>query len=135
MQSAYVEHKDLKDLYTRFALSFGSRSLDVYIWKSVRGLRRNTYFKTNDQMGAYVYYPYRKRRGLFGEIHLLKWMIGAGYVAHEIQHFMLDWLLDHKLTGATAAAALNEPMAKLAGDITRYFWNRYCQVVEREKAK
>jgi len=121
--AAFVEYKDEKDLHRRFAIPFGMgerRYVDVYIWKSVRGLRRNTYFRHGDYLGAYVANPYRTRRGMFGELHLVKRMIGAGYVAHEVQHFLYDWLLEQAQNGRT-----NERMAKLAGEITRRFWNEF----------
>lgn len=123
MESAYVEHKDFSDLFTRFAISFDFQSLDVFVWNSVEGLRRNTYFKENDYYGAYAFYPYRKRNGLFGEIHLVKPEIGAGYVAHEIQHFLFDWLLGQTMTDKT-----NERMATLAGNVTKEFWNEWHKV-------
>jgi hypothetical protein len=135
MKPAYVEYKDLKDLCASFVLKFDARSVRVYVWKNVRGLRRNTYYKPDTQLGAYVYYPYRKKRsGLFGEIHLVKWMIGAGYVAHEIDHFTTDWLLDHKLKGVESVIALNEPKAQLTGDFTKAFWNAWLEI-ERKNGK
>jgi hypothetical protein len=123
---AYVEYKDYKDLLADFEITAGSQNVLVYIWKSVRGLRRNTSFKGNDYVGAYVAYPYRKQRsGLFGEIHLVKHRIGAGYVAHEIQHFLYDWLQTQKQTDKT-----NEKLALLAGEFTREFWMKYYKHVE-----
>jgi len=121
MRSAWVEHKDFSGLAEKFTLAFSGRSVDVYIWKSVKALRKNTHFSHNNQVGAYVFFPYRKpRSGLFGEIHLLKRLIGAGYVAHEIQHFLYDWL-----TEQTHDKGLNERLALLAGNITKEFWNAY----------
>jgi hypothetical protein len=119
MKSAYVEYKDFKDLETSFSFSFRSQNVLFYIWRSVRGLKRNTIFQ-GDYVGAYVANPARGKRGLFGEIHLVKREIGAGYVAHEIQHFLYDWLLEQKVTKNT-----NEKLALLAGHITRDFWVQY----------
>ena len=120
MQSAYVEYKDLTGIFMEFSVLVRSVELRVYIWKSIKGLRRNTNFRASDYVGAYVAYPYRKKRGLFGELHLMKNRIGAGYVAHELQHFFYDWLMQQEQTSAT-----NERLALLAGDMTREFWNEY----------
>ncbi len=125
MRSAFVEDKDFRDLYASFILLFGKRYIQVFIWKSVRGLRRNTSFQDNNYLGAYLYYPNRKARtGLFGEIHLLKRMIGAGYVAHEIQHFLFDWLLQFQ----SISGRHNEQLAYLAGETTKEFWNSYYEL-------
>lgn len=120
-QSAYIEYKDEKDLETKINVLFGSQNVLFYVWRTVRGLKRNTSFSGDDYVGAYVAYPYRKpRSGLFGEVHLVKSRIGAGYVAHEIQHFIYDWLMEQK-----QSTSLNERTALLAGDVTRDFWSQY----------
>jgi len=120
MQNAYVEYKDLKDLRFQFSVLFGSQNVLVYVWRSVRGLKRNTNFK-GDYVGAYVANPARRTRsGLFGEIHLVSNRVGAGYVAHEIQHFLYDWLMEQKQNEST-----NEKLALLAGEFTRSFWIEY----------
>lgn len=122
MKSAYVEKKDFQNLHTGFTLKFGARFLHVFVWKSEHGLRDNTCFPNRrNVVGAYVAYPYRvKRSGLFGEVHLVEGEIGAGYVAHELQHFIFDWSLTQAMT-----SGLNERQARLAGEITRDFWNQY----------
>lgn len=122
MQSPYVEYKDFKDLHMQFTIPFGSQNVQAFCWRSVRGLKRNTNF-SSDYVGAYVAYPARRKTGLFGEIHLVRNRIGAGYVAHEIQHFLYDWLLTQPQNRNT-----NERLALLAGNITREFWVRYYKV-------
>ena len=140
MRLYYVEQKDFKDLYTSFVVSFGSRKLDVFVWRTVRGLYRNTNFPKKNYLGAYIGYPYgKRRRGLFGELHLLKRMIacggaqliGAGYVAHELQHFMLDWLTDHTLYDPDSIRRLNEPAAWLCGEVTRLVWSEWYKIEKR----
>lgn len=127
MHSAYIEHKDFHDFQTGFTLDFGSRQLHVFIWKTTAGLHRNTFFH-GDYFGAYVPYPYRRARtGLFGEIHLVQKEITPGYVAHEIQHFLYDWLQTQSQTSGT-----NEKMATLAGEVTRKFWKEYDRSTTRE---
>jgi hypothetical protein len=118
-ETAYVEYKDTKDLLMQFSLPFGSKNVLVFVWRSVKGLKRNTNFK-GDYVGAYVANPSRRKSGLFGEIHLVNNRIGAGYVAHELQHLLYDWLLEQTITRNT-----NERLALLAGNITREFWTTY----------
>lgn len=120
MRTVYVEYKDLSDLLCEFRLRYRSVELQVYVWKSLRGLHRNTNFKGSGYVGAYVAYPYRKSRGLFGEMHLVKKWVGAGYVAHELQHFFYDWLMEQSRNEET-----NERQALMAGEITKQFWSEY----------
>lgn len=119
MSIHYVEYKDFSDLSSKFELSFGSQNVLVFVWKSVAGLKRNTIFK-GDYVGAYIPYPYRKKSGLFGEIHLVARRMDAEYVAHEIQHFIYDWSSTQKKT-----ASFEERQATLAGQITGDFWKAY----------
>jgi hypothetical protein len=137
MQSAYIENKDFKDLFVRFSVSFGSQHLDVFVWRNVRGLHRNTYFYGGDYLGAYVFYPRRKKRGLFGEVHLVKRMIGAGYVAHELEHFIYDWLIDRISRSKTGyvdtVEIMNEPTARLMGDVTRDFWFEWLKIEKKNR--
>ncbi len=140
MRSAYIEDKDYRGLLSSFDLKFGRRVLRVFIWKTVASLRKNTYFPKGKQLGAYVHYPMRGKTGLFGEIHLVKAWIGAGYVAHEVQHFMLDWLLwemshGYKSRSMTYQEFMNEKMAYLAGDITREIWNEYYKILRQNKKR
>ena len=120
MISGYIEYKDRANAVAEFTLDFGSQNVLVFVWRDVRGLRRNTAFE-GDYVGAYVAYPMRKKRsGLFGEIHLVQGRIGAGYVAHEIQHFVYDWQWTQP-----QSRNLNERCALLAGNVTRQFWKRW----------
>jgi hypothetical protein len=59
-----------------------------------------------------------------GELHFHRENIGAGIVAHEIQHFLTAWVVNmewvkHLLDGKW------EPIAKMAGELTREFWNEF----------
>lgn len=122
---AYVKNKDMQNLVDRFDLVFEEgRFVSVFIWETVEAIRRNTNFEVPDHVGAYVAFPGRKKKGLFGEIHLLKSIIGAGYVAHEIQHFIYDWYLPNM-----DDPDINERMAHLTGEITSNFWTEYYKVV------
>lgn len=119
MQTNYVEYKDETDLYRKFVLQFDNRSINVYVWNSINGLRRNTHFKISNYYGAYVAYPYRKKSGLFGEIHLIRKRITIGYVSHEVQHLLYDWLMQQPQTAQT-----NERLATLAGEIMSKIWSK-----------
>lgn len=134
MRSAYVEEKDYRGLLVSFDLHFGKgdkQFVRCFIWRTVRELRKNTYFPGSDHLGAYVFYPYRARIGLFGEIHLIPRMIGAGYVAHEIQHFLFDWLLQDP--ARIYSKPTNEKLAMLAECITSRFWTEFYKNFERKE--
>ena len=126
MKSALVTDKTLDDLSCQFRIEFGKQWLDVYIWNGMEGLLNNTRFKNKDYLGAYVSCWNGKKTGLFGEIHLIRDEIGGGYVAHELMHFMFDYILwlPGKLDG--------EKLARLMGDVTNSFW---CAFYERYEEK
>lgn len=103
------------------------KKLRVVIWKRLKDLRAAARAASSEPArfwrnaaGAYV--GVRAPRQ-FGEIHLwTKWM-GAGYFAHELQHFMEDYRFcteKHPLDDRA-----NERMAYLAGDLTAQFWTKY----------
>lgn len=122
------------DALAEFALSIrtspkhkGRARLKVFVWKNLKDLRRAAkasstqsarYWK--NALGAYV-----GTRGprQFGEIHLWEKMIGAGYFAHELQHFMEDYrtATEQKYLDNEA----NERMAWLAGELTGEFWTKF----------
>lgn len=70
------------------------------------------YFTTNPLDGNYI----------DAEIHLDISMIGAGYVAHEIQHFVQWWIYKNNLK---AMAEDNEKICMITGEITALFWDRF----------
>ena len=127
MTGAYVANKDLSGLVYQMTIRFRSHwYILVYVWRDETSLRANTNFKRDDHVGAYVAYPGRlKTRGKFGEIHLVRELIGAGYVSHELQHFLFDWFFTVEWT-----RNINEKMADLAGEVTRKFWNQYYESEE-----
>ena len=132
MSDAYVTEKTLADLDCQFRLEFGKRWLDVYIWKSEAGLHANTRFCNQDYSGAYVgCYDRKKRSGLFGEVHLVISEIGAGYVAHELMHFMLDWMTN--AAGVPETSCQNERVCFLMSDLTSLFWTLFYERYEAAK--
>lgn len=108
------------------------KKLTVYVWKHLKDLRqaakqsstRSAHYWKN-ALGAYVG-AVKPRR--FGEIHLWIEMIGAGYWAHELQHFMENYRFcteKHPLDDAA-----NERMAWLAGELTAEFWTKFYEKFE-----
>jgi hypothetical protein len=112
----------------------GRKKLRVYVWEHLKDLRRAAkesstssahYWK--NALGAYV--GIRGPRQ-FGEIHLWRKFIGAGYFAHELQHFMENYRF---LTeDAWLDDEANERMAYLAGDLTKRFYTRFYKMFDAE---
>lgn len=79
---------------------------------------------------CYAYYqPARERkarRGLFGEIHFSR--TGAGLVAHELLHLLIDWLRARKVT---ITASNEERIVSMYGELVRNFWRRYYEVEKK----
>src|SRR5689334_12414394 len=110
----------------------GRKKLHVYIWRTKTELRTAAKAHSSESAhwwktaaGGYVGARIEKQ---FGEIHLWQKLIGAGYWAHELQHFMADY------TEATESTPLdheaNERMAWLAGDLTAQFWTKFFERFE-----
>lgn len=114
--SAFVVEKDTRDCYLSFNVYMSpKRYVRIYIWNSKTGLYRNTRFKTKSYGGAYVAYPRRMRKGLFGEIHFVRENVTARVVAHEVEHLVQDWVCsgfppNHVFT--------SEKIAYFCGDFT-----------------
>jgi hypothetical protein len=126
MKSTYVADKDLSDQSAFWTVKFGKKHhVEVFVWKSQEGLFRNTGFTEKDTTGAYIGVPGERRSGLFGEIHLLRDMIGPGYVAHELQHLIFDWLCERDMKEFKSGLCLNERMAYLMSDVTTDFWEKF----------
>ena len=60
-----------------------------------------------------------------GELHFHNESMGAGIVAHEIQHFLTAWVVNMDWVKDLTGDRYWEPIAKLAGDLTREFWNGF----------
>jgi hypothetical protein len=136
----YVAKKDLTDLRDRFRISINrDHYLEVFIWKNHEALWRNIGDEKKDSAGSYISMPYKIRVGKdfeekvfppkYGEIHLIDGRRGSGTVAHEIQHFLIFWMLDHDLNvedeGEDEWLSIesdNEKLCLLAGRITRLYW-------------
>ncbi len=113
----------------------GRKKLHVFIWKHKKDLRAAASAHSDESLswwntaaGAYVGYQAPKR---FGEIHLWQKLIGAGYFAHELQHFMNHYMETESYPLDFEA---NERMAWLAGDLTMQFWTKFYERFEIKNA-
>ena len=113
-------------LIIRTSLKHRSRKkLHVFIWKNVTDLRaaakqRAGYGGWGDCAGCYLAVRAKLQ---FGEIHLWNKLMGAGFWAHEMQHFMNDYSEETEHYPLDPKA--NERMAFLAGDLTAQFWVKF----------
>ncbi len=99
----------------------------MYIWQYLKDLRKAAQVSSThparywkNAAGAYVGVV---KPGQFGEIHLHQKLMGAGYFAHELQHFMEHYrfITEEPWLDDTA----NERMAWLAGELTAEFWTKF----------
>jgi hypothetical protein len=107
------------------------RYVQVYVWESSDYLRKNIDDRSEDDtLAAFVQLPYLENMEephdriiprKFGEIHIPISKMGAGLVAHELQHFILCWLLTWRLDPEMD----NESLCLLSGNITRKFWRSF----------
>jgi hypothetical protein len=108
----------------------GRKKLEVFIWKHLKDLRQAAKEVTGhggwkDTAGCYIAL---RAPGRFGQIHLCQKWMGAGYWAHEQQHFMYDYSEETEVYPLDQKA--NERMAFLAGDLTAQFWIRFYECFE-----
>jgi hypothetical protein len=110
----------------------GRKKLRVFIWKHVKDLRIAA--KKSSERSAHYWkhaagaYVGRRDTRQFGEIHLWEKFMGAGYWAHELQHFMMDYFLGTETFPIDNEA--NERMAHLAGELTAEFWTKFYERFE-----
>jgi len=107
----------------------------VFFWRDVNDLQSAT--SSDDAYGMYqgrktVIGTYRGKKKVstkkLGDIHLALDQIGAGYVAHELQHFISHW---QSVSGWDDPYGEDwEPLSKLAGDITNEFWVKFYENFE-----
>lgn len=57
-----------------------------------------------------------------GEVHFFLDAIGAGVVAHELQHFISHWV---DVMDWDVGDKHFEPVSRLVGDLTNQFWNAF----------
>ena len=93
--------------------------LDIFIWPDVVSMREFTQ-QSGKCMACYN----------AGEIHLVEGEFGAGIFAHELQHFIQDWISKNDLDPMNGSW---EEIAYLAGDMTTDFWNWFYDNFELEQ--
>jgi hypothetical protein len=91
-------------------------------------------------LGVYVAHP---GRDPFGTVMLARRYLGAGYVAHEIMHALLDVLFRFKFDrvcvrsrerpGSRMACPAEETLCQLASLLHRQFWKRWYAFERKEK--
>lgn len=88
--------------------------------------------KYDNVNGAAGYFTINPFDGNFidAEIHLDISMIGAGYVAHEIQHFVQWWIWRNKLD---PMGKDNENICHIVGEITARFWDKFYELYKEKK--
>ena len=126
----YRRNKDLSNCAAQFKLMIDDYYyLHVYLWKDKQSMYDATYLDP-PYGGCYIGMSRmisvdtglpKKEPPKYGEIHIPMDRIGAGVWAHELMHFMLDWMDLFKLDPLENA----EPLCKMAGEITRKFWVKF----------
>jgi hypothetical protein len=110
------------------------KKLRVYVWKHLKDLRAAA--KTSSSESAHYWrnaagaYVGIKKPRLYGEIHLWIKLIGAGYFAHELQHFMASYACATEKHWNPLGDEADERMAWLAGQLTAQFWTKFYERFE-----
>jgi hypothetical protein len=92
--------------------------IKVCFHDTVEELHKATPFEVKDYDGCYV--GHDPPDSCLGTIHLSLSCIGAGYVAHELQHALIDWACENKLTMYDDY----EDISRMAGKLTADFWRQ-----------
>lgn len=96
--------------------------VDVFIWHSHEDMYAHT--RTEPPFDGCYESCYDVGDGCLGTIHLVSAYIGAGYVAHEIQHAILDWI-DYEGIDIYKEAEL---VCDKTGLFTSRFWKVYYRI-------
>ena len=100
--------------------------LDVYIWGTEAKFKRETvrYLKRKKGVGVGYCVCFHPSRGnLYGQIHFMKKWVGAGYCAHEFQHFFIDWARYMLKKGVTSRN--EENFVLFTEEVIKSFWIQY----------
>jgi hypothetical protein len=92
--------------------------LGISKYKNVEGAAG--YFTTNPNEGNFIE----------AEIHLDISVIGGGYVAHEIQHFVQWWIYKNSLKFIDEDF---EKISDITGEMTSKFWDRFYDLYKEIK--
>ncbi len=104
--------------------------INCYIWPDRDSLIAATEdrIEANDHAACFIGGPYRLTLDCelitrkVGELHFYEGRIGAGIVAHEIQHFIIHW---QGFSGWDVEGENWEDVASLAGNLTAEFWYQW----------
>jgi len=136
----YRRNKDFGKLSLLMEIRIGSKHyLHVYIWETHEAMYINCGAEKGDG-GYYLGLPYKYDtendvplpKPKFGEIHLVLDYFGAGTFAHELQHFILDWIDTWDLVDN------DETICWTVGKMTTEFWNKFYDnygVIQNEHAE
>ena len=132
-QEMYTEHKDESGLSGTIKLDmYDGLYLEVYLWNDLEAMYTGTKFR-GDYAARYVSLPYKIRAldghkiigPKYGEIHMELGNIGGGIFAHELQHFVLDYIDTYELD---FAGEDNERICLLVGNMTADFWSQFYEM-------
>ena len=136
----YKRIKDKADLLTMMQLQIvGKQYLHVYIWKNEKAMHSN-YDYDGDFAAAYCGLAYKVDvdtgrlvlGNKFGEIHLVHNGYGAGTFAHELQHFIMDWI---DVYGCEFEEDQIEEICRIVGNMTTKYWNWFYKNFEPKEKK
>src|SRR4030067_3415784 len=133
MSEHYRYRKDKTHLSSTFKLPIDDfHYLRIYVWNNLEGMSANVLtgddpkWESGEYLACYIgmdefedevtkeiFFP-----KFFGEIHLVLNKFGVGIIAHELTHFLLNWMRAFNITD-------DEPLALVAGDMNKKFWNAF----------
>lgn len=132
----YKRIKDETDLLAKMRLPIrGKQYLHVYVWKNNNAMRDN-YDYDGDFAAAYCGLTYKVEvdtgepvvGNKFGEIHFVHNGYGAGIFAHELQHFVMDWI---DVYGCEFEEEQIEEICTMVGKMTVKYWVWFYDTFER----
>lgn len=93
--------------------------LDVFLWD----VHPNTFSNWGGgKWGYFISKGENPRKGLLGEIHLVKSRVREDTVVHEIDHARTEWMLR---AGITITRTNEEKMATFLDELVRKFYREY----------
>jgi len=127
----YKKNKDLTYCIANFKLKiYTPYYVHVYLWMS-KGSMHRALGNGQDYEAIYVPLPYTVYESSdwripvtgnkIGELHFPMESVGSGTVAHELLHFLFDWMKKSMLDDVED----EERLCLLFGDITAQFWRKY----------
>ena len=109
--------------------------VDCYIWDTVEQMRDATDHRFDDRdydacwlagEAGWSYSECGLTADYLGELHFSTEKIGAGIVAHELQHFICQWVdAEMGVREQFALGADDEEICLLAGNLTNQFWGEF----------